>query len=121
MKYSKQMKKILTYIIVFIIMIAVFCILLTITSLIPKTAIESKVKESVGTLEEQTNDYFIYIRSKNMVLKFDNYTDALMINTAYSIDTKTPFYSAMVARKNYIEGTTKIIYPDTNRRTKIII
>ena len=38
----------------------------------------------------------------------DNYSDALMINTAYSIDNKTPLYSAFIARKNFIPGKTEI-------------
>ncbi len=36
-----------------------------------------------------------------------------MINTAYSIDNKTPLYSALTAKKDYIPNVTKIIYKDT--------
>ena len=45
-------------------------------------------------------------------MQFDNYTDALMINTAYSIDSSTPLYSAFVARKNYIPNVTTEVYED---------
>ncbi len=105
------MKNILKYIGIFISMIVIFCITLTITSLIPKEALTKKTKESAEILNEQTNNLIIYIN--NRPTKFDNYTDSLMINTAYSIDNTTPFYSSMVARKNYIKGKTEIIYPDT--------
>lgn len=47
-----------------------------------------------------------------MDMQFDNYTDALMINTAYSIDSQKPLYSAFVARKNYIPNITTEIYED---------
>ena len=104
------MKKILKYIITFISMIIIFCILLTVTSLIPREALTKKVSESAEILKEQTNDFFIYINGRKT--KFDNYTDTLMINTAYSIDNTTPFYSSMMARKNYIKGKTEIIFPD---------
>ena len=106
------MKYIIKYISIFFIMIISFCIMLTLSSLIPKKFIEKKVNESAKILEEQTNQLFIPIKSKNVYMRYDNYTDALMVNTAYSINTKTPFYSAITARKNYIEGITKIVYPD---------
>ena len=46
-------------------------------------------------------------------MQFDNYTDALMINTAYSIDNNKPFESSFLARKNYIPNVTDDIYQDT--------
>lgn len=112
------MKKILKYLLVFIIMIICFCVTLTLTSLIPNKIIAESTKESSEILDKQTNQLFILIRNKNIKLKFDNYTDALMINTAISIDNKTPFYSAMMARKNYIDGKTEIIYPDSTGELK---
>lgn len=112
------MKKILKYLLVFIIMIICFCATLTLTSLIPKELIAKSAKESSSILDKQTNQLFIYIKIKQLKMKFDNYTDALMINTAYSINAKTPFYSAMMARKNYIDEKTEIIYPDTTGELK---
>ena len=41
------------------------------------------------------------------------FTNALMLNTAYSIDSEHPIESFLVARKNYIPGVTKIIYEKT--------
>ena len=110
------MKNILKYIVTFILMIVVFCVLLTITSLIPREALTKKVKESSTILCNQGNSLIIFIDGRPT--KFDNYTDSLMINTAYSIDNTTPFYSSMVARKNYIKGKTEIVYPDTTGELK---
>lgn len=115
------MKKIIKYALVFLLMIIIFCITLTVSSLIPKKYIEDNVRETAEILNEESNRLMIKIPSKRLYMMFDNFTDALMINTVYSIDTDTPFYSAMVARKNYIKGVTEIVYPDTNRRIKIII
>lgn len=109
------MKAITKYLLIFILMIAVFCITLTLTSLVPKKYIEDNVKETSTILNQETNRLMIKIASKKIYMMFDNFTDALMINTIYSIDTDTPFYSAMVARKNYIKGITEVVYPDTNR------
>ena len=106
------MKKVIKYLFIFLITIVIFCLTLTLVSIIPQKYIEKNTKESVLILKKQTNRLFIPVYTKNKLIMFDNYTDALMINTAYSIDTKTPFYSAMVARKNYIEGITEITYPD---------
>ncbi len=108
------MKKIgkitLKYIIIYLLIIMSFLLLLTVVSLIPKSSIEENVKETAQILNEQTNSYMVKVRKWEIM--FDNYSDALMINTAYSIDNKEAFYSAMVARKNYIPGLTKTICPD---------
>ena len=72
---------------------------------------KSNVKETSEILTNQTNSNMVKVRDWSIM--FDNYTDALMINTAYSIDNKAPFYSAMVARKNYIPEVTRITEPDT--------
>ena len=110
------MKKILKYVITFILMIITSCILLTITSLIPRQALTKKVKESAAILGQQGNNLIITINGRKT--KFDNYSDSLMVNTAYSIDETDPFYSSMVARKNYIKGKTEVIYPDTTGELK---
>lgn len=110
------MKKTLKYILIFISMLIIFCILLTVTSLIPRELLTKKVKESSEILNGQTNSLIIKINDRET--KFDNFSDSLMINTAYSIDNTTPFYSSMMARKNYIKGKTEIIYPDTTGELK---
>lgn len=103
-------KTVLKYIIIYISMLILFLLLLTSASLIPSNKIKENVEETTKILNEQTNANMIPIRGWS--IGFDNYTDALMINTAYSIDSKAPFYSAMVARKNYIPGATQITFAD---------
>ena len=87
-----------------------FISLLTLTSLIPRESIEEHTRESAEILTSQTNRLYFPVRE--WLMYFDNFTDALMINTAYSIDNSEPLYSVMVARRNYIPGVTKIIYED---------
>lgn len=107
---KKPMKIILKYAIIFICLIILFTVLLTLTSMIPRENIEENAKESAEILAKQTDKLYIPVRE--WLMYFDNFTDALMVNTAYSIDENTPFYSAMVARRNYIPGVTKNIYED---------
>ncbi len=113
---KKILKTILKFVVVYLILITVFVTLLTLTSLIPRDMIAEKTRESAEILNSQTNRLYMPIR--NLGVMFDNFTDSLMINTAYSIDTKTPFYSAMVARKNYLPGITKTINGDTVGKLK---
>lgn len=107
------MKKILKYTCTIIVLLLVYFGALYITSLIPQEALKTKVSESAQILLKQGNNFFIKIANKNMYIKFDNYTDALMVNTAYSIDSNEPLISSLVCRENYIPGTTVIEYQDT--------
>ncbi len=104
------MKKVFRYIIVFIILFFAFNFLLIITSLFPSSWIEENVKESSEVLLREGNFYYF---SKEFDIVNNNYTDALMINEAYSIDNKNPIYSYMSARKNYKSGLTKETISDT--------
>lgn len=107
------MKKLFKYASTIAILILIYFSVLYVTSLIPQEALKTKVSESAQILLKQGNNFFIKIANKNMYIKFDNYTDALMINTAYSIDSNNPLISSLVCRKNYIPGTTVIEYQDT--------
>ena len=106
------MKKILKYCKLYIILISIFLISLIITSLIPSKALKGNVQKSADELVKiggrQT------ISNTSLVdLRLFTYTDALMINTAYSIDSTNPIYSFMVARKNYLPGITERVYPES--------
>lgn len=92
------------YFICFIIIICIFNLLLFLSSLFPSNLIEEKVKESSEILYEEGNTYKFFEFSK---LYNNNYTDAIMINEAFSIDNKNPIYSYMSARKNYNRNITK--------------
>lgn len=108
---KKCFKGLIKYTLTFLSLILVFIMLLTVTSLIPSKAMAENVKESGEILSQQTNRWYIPVRE--FYLLFDNFTDSLMINTAYSIDNSRPFYSCMFARKNFIPEKTKVIYEDT--------
>lgn len=111
------MKHILKFVCIFTIMICVFLTLLVLTSMIPSEYIRENVIDSSELLSQEGNKRKINIPMKGLV-QFDNYTDALMINTAYSIDSSTPLYSSLVARKNYIPNVTEQIYEDISGELK---
>ena len=103
-------KSFLKYILIFISLIFLFVALLWISSIFSSELIKNNVKESAKILVEETNNKEVYAIYRGHNIYLDNYTDALMINTAYSIDNSTPLYSSFMARKNYIPGkTTEVI------------
>jgi len=71
---------------------------LIIVDLIPREYIEKNVRESVQTFINE--GYFPEVKFANKYL-LDNFTDALMINTAYSIDPGEPIKSSILMRRNY--------------------
>ena len=105
--------KVFKYIMIYIILFAFFIVMLTLTSSIPTDKIYKNVKTSSEVLLREGNRLIKEIPYRNHNMQFDNYTDALMINSAYSIDFKQPLYSAFVARKNYIPNITTEIYEDS--------
>lgn len=91
-------KKILKLILIYFIIIITLVISLTIVNLIPRKNIENNVRKSLQIFIKEgafPKINFTY----NYLL--DNYTDALMINTAYSVDSNKPIESAMLMRRNY--------------------
>lgn len=103
------MKKIVKYVLVFLGLLLVFCSLLFVGSLFPSNVIEQHSRESAKTLIHQGNLYkfFPWFDVVN-----NNYTDALMINEAYSVDSEAPLYSAMAVRRDYKAGVTKFSRTD---------
>ncbi len=108
---KKVVKEIGIYILVFISLIAVFILALLLTSLIPSKYIEKNVRSSSEILVENGEKVLFNLGYKKDILFY--FTDALMINTAYSIDHANPYYSFMMARKNYIPGQTINEYEET--------
>lgn len=109
---KKILKKSIKYIITYVILIIVFITLLTLVSLIPSENMKNNVEESAEILTSQTDGLLLRVPLKRTIIPFDNFTDALMINTAYSIDSNKPFYSFMMAKKNYIPNKTKRIHEE---------
>ena len=107
------MKSILKYIIVFVILIIVFLVALVVSALFPRDWIENKTLESAKTLNNEGSP-------KNIVIgmNLDNYTDTIMINTAYSINPEKPFESILLDRKNNLPEIEQTYYTDVNGELK---
>lgn len=99
------------YILVFVILIGIYLVLLTVTSLLPSSVLEENVRESSETLLEEGEKvtYNLGYKEENIF----TFTDALMINNAYSVDYRHPLESSILIRKNYIPGQTNVVYPDS--------
>ena len=106
------MKKIIKFLLIFIILILIFMASLKLTCLFSSSVIKRNVESSSKTLLEEGNRKICFIFYKFQFKELDNYSDALMINTAYSIDNKTPMYSAFTAKKNYVPGVTERVKQD---------
>lgn len=104
------MKKLLKYVVTFIILIISFNLLLLLGSLFPSSWIEENVKESSKTLLAEGNLPYFKV---NTNITNNNYTDSIMINACYSIDNTDPFFSYMSVRKNYKSGLTTRQLEDT--------
>lgn len=109
-KIKRVSKDILRYILIFIILIGIYVAILTLTSLIPSSMLEENVHSSSETLVQEGEKVTFNLKYKEE--NIFTFTDALMINTAYSVDSAHPIDSFMLARKNYIPGQTKEVYPD---------
>ena len=103
-------KKTIKYVKVWCILCIIFNLSLYITSLFPSEIIEENVKTSSNILLKEGNAYQI---TEFSPIKNNNYTDAIIINEAYSIDNSNPIYSYMSMRKNYKKGETKKELTDT--------
>ena len=79
-----------------IVLIFSFLLLLSLSALIPSNLIESNTVRSLNILKKE--GYFPEIK-KDFLL--DNYTDAIMLNTAISVDNTEPFKSIILDRRNY--------------------
>lgn len=105
--------QIVKYTLVFIILICVYLVSLICSSIIPTKWIESNSKKSSEEIITYGGEKEIVRIGNKYVIAF-LFTDALMLNTAYSIDTSTPLESPMLARKNYIPGQTQRVFMDLN-------
>ena len=108
---KKILKDIGIYIGVFSSLIIIFILSLLLTSLIPSKYIENNVRKSSEILIKEGEREIIDLGYKYESLF--HFTDALMINTAYSIDSNHPYYSFMMARKNYIPNQTLYEHEET--------
>ncbi len=91
--------------IVLIIFLVLILTLITVNT-IPKKYIKDNVEES---LEVLTIEGHCPPAKWAYRLLLDNYTDAIMLDTAYSMDTNSPLESTMFMRRGYRRGETLIL------------
>lgn len=109
---KKMINIIVKYIKIFSLILIMLLILMTLSSLIPSNFLKKNIQESAEDMLNRGECQAVSIDVKKPLFKFI-YTDALMLNTAYSIDNKKPLESFLLARKNYIPGITKTIHTNT--------
>ena len=107
---KRKFLKVLLFPLCFIVLLIIFNILMTISCSFPSKLIEKHVRESSKIMYDQGNYNFLSLR---LNASRDNYTDAIMVNYAYSIDNKNILYSYMSGRKNYDKKYTKTEIKDT--------
>lgn len=107
------MKIILKYFIIFIIIIAIFILALVLSSLFPRDWIQKNTEESAIILKSLGNP------AKVLNTLFDNDTDTLMVNNAYSMNPNNVLESALLGRRNYLPEKNQTIYEDVIIETEI--
>ena len=100
-----MIKVIVKYILTFIITMGILISLLFLSSLIPSNKIENNVRKSSEILMQDGEKKLVDTYFRQDCLFY--FTDALMINTAYSIDSTNPYSSMLLARKNYVPSKTQ--------------
>lgn len=88
-------------------LIFAYFVLMLLACLIPSDLLNEHAKESADQIMEQGPHGEIKILSYSSYI--DNWSEALMINEAISVDTNEPVKSLLLIRKNYIPGITKIV------------
>ncbi len=105
------LKTILKYVVSFIVLLIIFFGSLTITSLIPSSNLKNNVIKTSEIYKEEGEKKIAKVFGKEETIFI--FTDALMVNTAYSIDSEHPIESFVLARKNYIPGQTQVVHEDS--------
>ena len=99
------------YILLFVILISSYILLMMLVGMIPSKLLTDNVKKSSEVLVEEGERKSIDLGYKREYLF--TFTDALMINTAYSMTPTDLLGSAMLGRKNYIPGQTLKVHIDS--------
>lgn len=117
------MKKVLNYIILFIILIILFILLLSISYLLPRNKIHENIKRSVATLKIETQNYKPFYNNNyfGAYSTLDNFTDSLSLNIALDNNNKEPIIKRVLSNyyyekdNNEIKNLSKSL--DTNTKT----
>lgn len=107
---KKYLKNVLKYAGIFAVVMGICMLLLYLVCLIPQSRIKENVEDSIGTVMKNGNRKIFTVLNKQVA--FDTYADAMMLNTAYCIDSTHPFYSMLFARSNYVDGVTDTTISD---------
>ena len=111
MKIWKPVSK---YLYVLVFLITIYIILGIATSAIPNELIKENSKLSSEYLLENKENPDIIERNTSYKREYIfNYTNALMLNTAFSIDESKPLESFLLNRNNFIPGITEKLNEDT--------
>ena len=101
------MKKVLKYIIVFIVTVSILFFSLVLTSKIPRKAIEKNIKESIEFYKRHPGIYRINLKRFDTYIHY--YADTRKLNVLYNIDDKNAIKSVLWSK--YYQK----LYMDTNR------
>ncbi len=96
-------KHIRSYFLSYILLLFLFITSLLVISLIPSTHLKENIGSSVNVLKNEGIYPSVGIPWRKITL--DNYTDALMLNTAYSINSAVAFKSSLI-NKRYYDGSS---------------
>ena len=97
-----MLKTVLKYVFIFIVTMIILVGLLFLSSLIPSSSLQQNIKESSEFLNNYGEKEQIKALGKEETLFL--FTDAIMLNIAYSIDSTHPYEAMLLDRKNYIPG-----------------
>lgn len=109
-----KIKKILFYLLVFVITLLILLTLLVITAKIPREMITENLRKTTETLKINNNHVEVKEVIKNeRYIVTHVYADIMLLNIIYSIDTNNPLPSVMEANY-YSKGNSKEILYDFN-------
>jgi len=91
----------------YFILLTFFLVSLTLVSLIPDNSIKSTIGKSIKTLKHEGLYPSIGLPHREIIL--DNFTDALILNTSYSVNSKKPFESFITNKRYSLPNTSNQI------------
>lgn len=103
-----MLKHLSKYIYAYLLLFFLFVTSLLLISLIPSSYLKKNIGSSVEVLKHEGVYPSVGIPWRKIIL--DNYTDAIMLNTAYSINSAEAFKSSLINKRYYdgSEGKTQI-------------
>ena len=116
-----MMRNVVKYIVVFIVLIASYCIFAVFSCILPDQAVKCHVKKAAATLFMEGNYPRAIIDEE--ACRRDNFTDAMILNQIYTIDRTRPVRSATaVTRMNMdpMYDQTGILYKLTQQDTTFV-